>query len=715
MQISRAIITGGVASPDTQQITSSTAASSVPLGGSLSIAVSTMGFNTGDIVYWQSTGTTANSTGSAVVTNTLGIIGSANLSITTSGSDNGTFNVFILNSQISGSILRRVGPISFLGLASTYGWFAGGTGPTSIVDRIDFANDSPTAASRRGPLNVARYQLAAVGNANYGWFAAGKDNSGPGITSYVDRVDFANDSPTTASLRGPLSSSSYGLAATGNANYGWFAGGSPGPLSQVSRIDYSNDSPTTASPRGPLSAAKGYLAATGNTNYGWFGGGTNSTPAVLSTVDRIDFANDSPTVASVRGRLSIARGTFTAVANANYGWFGGGFAPGVPGNYSIVDRIDFANDSPTSASPRGPLSQSSAGNAAAGNANYGWFAVGSGISSVNRIDFANDSPAAASPRGPLSSARYYLAASSNYSGGVQTAPIKSAGTYGWFLGGGSSVPAAVSTVDRIDFANDSPTSASPRGALAAAAYDAAGVGNANYAWHVGGPTPWTNSVFRVDYANDNAVATTRGLLTTARYRASASSNANYGWISGGFAGYSTIDRIDFANDSPTSSSPRGNLSIGRRAHGATGNANYGWHAGAGTSGTDSSVDRIDYANDSPTSTSPRGPLSSGRQYIYASGNANYGWFNGYGGSKVDRIDFSNDSPTSASLRGLLSFNAGLFSGSTSNANYGWWCGGGSSSAVTRIDFANDSPTTSSTRGPLSIGRGASAAASNYTK
>jgi hypothetical protein len=107
-------ISGGVASPNTQQITSYTAASSVTAGESLSVAVSTMGFNTGDRVYWQSTGTTANSTGSAVVTNTLGIIGSANLSITTSGSDNGTFNVFILNSQVSGSILKQLGPISFL-------------------------------------------------------------------------------------------------------------------------------------------------------------------------------------------------------------------------------------------------------------------------------------------------------------------------------------------------------------------------------------------------------------------------------------------------------------------------------------------------------------------------------------------------------------------------------------------------------------------------
>jgi hypothetical protein len=110
------------------------------------------------------------------------------------------------------------------------------------------------------------------------------------------------------------------------ANYGWFGGGAtPAARSTVDRIDFSNDS-GTANIRGPLSLARYSLAATGNSNYGWFGGGfTNTpTPAVLSTVDRIDFSNDSST-ASVRGPLSLARSSLAATGNSNYGWFGGGF------------------------------------------------------------------------------------------------------------------------------------------------------------------------------------------------------------------------------------------------------------------------------------------------------------------------------------------------------------------------------------------------------
>ena len=60
--------------------------------------------------------------------------------------------------------------------------------------------------------------------------------------------------------------------------------------------------------------------------HGWFVGGT--TPgATVSTVDRIDFSNDSST-ASSRGSLSAAKQRLAATGNSNYGWFGGGFNPG---------------------------------------------------------------------------------------------------------------------------------------------------------------------------------------------------------------------------------------------------------------------------------------------------------------------------------------------------------------------------------------------------
>jgi hypothetical protein len=90
-----------------------------------------------------------------------------------------------------------------------HGWFGGGytSGPLSTVDRITFASDTGTATAR-GPLSLARYDLAATGNNDYGWFVGGGY-----LSTRVDRITFADDTGT-ASVRGPLSIARSGVAAT---------------------------------------------------------------------------------------------------------------------------------------------------------------------------------------------------------------------------------------------------------------------------------------------------------------------------------------------------------------------------------------------------------------------------------------------------------------------------------------------------------------------
>ena len=252
--------------------------------------------------------------------------------------------------------IGKVSPSGWSDLRS-HGWFGGGFAPTAVstVDRIDFSNDTVTS-SQKGVLSIVKPRLAATGNSNYGWFGGGGAPAlSPSITARVDRIDFANDS-SNASPRGSLSLERAQIASTGNSNYGWFGGGlNPGfvALSTVDRIDFSNDS-STASVRGPFGTGIRYrLAATGNSNFGWFGGGLNPS-GTISTVERIDFSNDSPT-ASPRGPLSLARIFLTATGNSNFGWFGGGTIPSLFVATTTVDRIDFSNDS-ANASPRGPLS-----------------------------------------------------------------------------------------------------------------------------------------------------------------------------------------------------------------------------------------------------------------------------------------------------------------------------------------------------------------------
>jgi hypothetical protein len=427
-------------------------------------------------------------------------------------------------------------------------------------------------------------------------------------------------------VRGPLSSTREQLAATGNSNYGWFGGGfnnfGPITVSTVDRIDFSNDS-STASVRGPLSLATYDPAATGNSNYGWFGGGFSpSIPGRVSRVDRIDFSNDSVS-SSPRGPLSAARSNLGATSGqaksssvrlqkgGNFGWFGGGI---VPGAVSTVDRIDFSNDS-VSASVRGTLSAATGYLTATGNSNYGWFGGANAASTVNRIDFSNDSPTA-SVRSPLSEARGRFAATGN-------------SNYGWFGGGRIPGPTTVSTVDRINFSNDS-TTASPRGSLSAARYGLAATGNSNYGWFGGGGGIGVTLVDRIDFSNDSSTASARGPLSLARRQLAATGNSNYGWFGGGTVPgppvYATVDRIDFSNDLATVS-VRGPLSTpaGRYQLSATGNSNYGWFGGGSdvTTAPVATVDRIDFSNDSSTA-SPRGPLSLARGYLAATSNTPIG-------------------------------------------------------------------------------------------
>ena len=127
----------------------------------------------------------------------------------------------------------------------------------------------------------------------------------------------------------------------GSWDYGYFGGGAqPTRVSTVDRIDYSNDT-DTASPKGPLSGPTDFLAATGNADFGYFAGG--QTPSTTSKVDRIEYGNDTVT-ASLKGPLSSARYVLAATGNGSFGYFGGG---GLSPSFSTVDRIDYSNDTAT--------------------------------------------------------------------------------------------------------------------------------------------------------------------------------------------------------------------------------------------------------------------------------------------------------------------------------------------------------------------------------
>ena len=106
-------------------------------------------------------------------------------------------------------------------------------------------------------------------------------------------------------MKGSLSRGAYNSGPTGNANFGYVMGGSPSEVSSVDRIDYSNDT-ATASPKGPLSIKKNQFESTGDINFGYAMGGGYPAPANGKIIDRVDYSNDTATALN-RALLAYGR------------------------------------------------------------------------------------------------------------------------------------------------------------------------------------------------------------------------------------------------------------------------------------------------------------------------------------------------------------------------------------------------------------------------
>jgi len=582
------------------------------------------------------------------------------------------------------------------------GYFAGGSpgpGNSSNVQRIDYSNDTATA-SERGNLVEINIYGNGLANKTHGYVCGGEGTS-PSSISKVQRITFLNDTAVSV-FKGNLSQTISAMDATGTEHFGYIA--APGP--DVDRIDYSNDT-ATALLKAPLPQIGFDIAAAGNQNFGYFAGGYNQ----ITTVNRLDYANDTTQVPA-RGPLSGTGGRYMAGAgNGNFGYFASG---SMPSYLSSVDRVDYSNDT-VAATPKGPLTDATGLYAATGSHNFGYFAFPSSITTLDRIDYANDT-ATASVRGQLvvgrsqncgfSSREYDMtiigpSVVSNAAAMAVNPPTN----FGYFAGGTTGAP-QLSTVQRIDYSNDS-ASLSTRGQLPAEREFVTGT-SSSFFGYVGGGGPSSNSkteIFRIDYSNDTVSAEPRGQLTIGRPYSDATGNKDFGYFVAGVnpasspSNQSIVDRIDYSNDGATAL-VRGPLTVGRMGVAAVGNQNFGYVAGQSIPMI-SNIDRIDYSNDTATAT-PKGTLTAARGYMSATGNANFGYF-GAGQvfvpntftelTLVDRIDYSNDTAT-ASPKGPLN-QTRVMPAATGNKDFGYFAGGGPSnlrSSVDRVDYSNDTAT-----------------------
>ena len=260
-----------------------------------------------------------------------------------------------------------------------YGYVVGGDPTTTYVDRIDYDNDTATA-SPKGNLTQQRYNYnQSIASPSHGYVMGGYTPSVPepnGNLSSIDRIDLSNDTataPTVANLN--VSPGIYAAATTSNNDYAYLAGGAqhPGPnFSTIRRFDYSSDTSNTVD-KSTLSGSKNFITGTGNLSFGYFGG-----YAPTTTIERLDYASDT-TQASPKGTLSLSLRLRASVGDSNFGYFSGGQnpSPAIPDGYndSTIERIDYSNDTAT-ASPKGPMSSARYLHAATGSGRYGYHVGG---------------------------------------------------------------------------------------------------------------------------------------------------------------------------------------------------------------------------------------------------------------------------------------------------------------------------------------------------
>ena len=611
-----------------------------------------------------------------------------------------------------------------------FGYVGGGSDPNQKTDigRIDFSSDTETMITK-GNQRHGISHVNSTGNTDFGYTGGGYNIPAGAGTSNIQRADYSNDEATTLD-KGDLSAVRFGLYATGNINFGYFAGGrepsAPGHTT-VFRSTYASDTAVT-SPKGPLTTIRTHgIGSTGNAHFGYFGGAGVFTPWMTS-IDRIDYGNDTAD-ASPKGNFSTPRSNFAATGNADFGYFSGGrSASSTP--ISTVDRVDYSNDTVT-ASPKGPLTAIKYDISGTGNSNFGYYfgaQFGGPMSRTDRVEYANDTVTAsikANMTGDRKASTAYSAQENNLPGQAAIGyplpfpvpvPLPPPGpAMGYAMGSGT-------YVQRIDYTNDTAT-APARGPLSATISYHSAVSSKTHGYTFGGsPSPSFRSIVqRVDYANDTAIALTVANLAQPVYRTySGMGNKTYGYQSGGQrpsnTGTSQIDRIEYANDTATGLL-KGSLVASRYLQTACGNLSYGYVCGGSPSFQNNSVvQRTDYSNDTAIAVR-KGDLHQGSRKLSSAGTADYGYVAGGTNpelSSTTRIDYSNDTAISVQ-KGPMNRTRRNFGGMSSPA-YAYYTAGAmpyptpALTSTDRLDYANDTAV-ASPKGPLSAGMSYFSAAS----
>ena len=528
--------------------------------------------------------------------------------------------------------------------SATYGYFGGGDDGTdlSTINRLDYQVEVVSDPGN-SKISVSARNGGSVQTSLYGFYVGGRRESPQLYYSQVDRLDFSTEVVSDPGTNLPSNRSAMGSCE--NNSYGYFAGGrNPAFKSNIDRIDFITET-CVPSPIGSLPGNNAFSSGLQTNDYGYFVGGLNSPPLTyFDDIFRLQFSNETVSTLTAVLNNDIA-GTYTTQC-PQYGYIAGGNRNYSPDIYdSNIQRLDFSDETVQLISNK-IFGEFGYGGYSSSNT-YGYMLCGindlpgsSSTSTMSRINFSNETVATVSP---FSFSGYGM--KRGLSGGQSQRP-KGSRTYGYF-GGGEASP-NVSTIDRLDFSNE--TTSAPGNNLPQARRELAAVSSSSYGYFGGGERPGptiVSTIDRLDFSNETTSAPGNN-LPQIRQSLSAVSSSSYGYFGGGRISPSntntvcTINRLDFSNE--TTSVPGNNLSQNRRFLGAVSNNSYGYFGGGYSFPYRSTIDRLDFSNE--TTSAPGNNLPQATNRLAAVSSSSYGYFGGGftppSVCTINRLDFSNE-------------------------------------------------------------------------
>jgi hypothetical protein len=306
-------------------------------------------------------------------------------------------------------------PLSSLRLAYTHksvldkGFWGGGfVSPSyrTTVEKITYSTEVKQTTFAN-TMSTGRGNISGAGNSDKGFLSGGYGD--PAFSVVTDKVTYTTEAVAAASGAN-LSQAREGPGAAGNSDKGIFAGGattvgSATPVTTAGRTTYSTETHAAVSGAN-LSQARALLAAAGNSDKGFFAGGFIS-PAVAATTGRTTYSTE--THAAVSGaNLSQSRRSSASAGNSDKGFFAGG---DTPTNVTTADRTTYATET-TAAVTGANLSQARTTLGGAGNGDKGFFAGGqtpAAVATADRTTYASETTAAVTGAN-LGTARHGLGA-----------------------------------------------------------------------------------------------------------------------------------------------------------------------------------------------------------------------------------------------------------------------------------------------------------------